>query len=431
MNAETIRQRLAERGLYSRLRALLREGDELYLVGGALRDLFLGRESTDFDFAAPYDPTHLAQSFARKTTGHWFFLDAPRRQSRVVVETGEGTTTFDFAPLRADDLPGDLQLRDFTINALALPLHREGDLFDPLGGLDDLASRRLRACSPGVFEDDPLRVLKGVRHAASLGFDLEEETAALMRASARLLEAVAPERIRSELGAIFGEKPIAAPLRLMATLDATDALFRPFDEREFQRGETLARRCEALMARLEEEPSEASLLSEEIEANLTRAALLKMAAFGRGSSPDAMPAWAQKFKLSRRSGAIVSALAGLDPALWTELPAVPPGRARALWIAALGRHPVEALIFLGALGGEEKSNASLVRSALRDFLQHSSNGRVPDLLDGVRAGEILSLPPGLKLGRALARLRKEEIAGRVTTTEEAIRFLTSQSKKMV
>ncbi len=404
---------------------------EIHLVGGALRDLILGRESADFDFATPFDPTPLAQSFARRSAGHWFFLDEPRRQSRVVMGGGEGTTTFDFAPYRAADLEGDLRLRDFTANALALPLHREGDLFDPLGGLGDLSSRRLRACSPGVFEDDPLRVLKGVRHGICLGFDIEEETAALMRASAPRLETVAPERIRSELGAIFGAKPVAASLRLMASLGVTDALFSPLAEREFQSGKALAVRCEELMEMLEDEPSEALILSEETEANVSRAALLKLAAFGRGSSPDAMPAWAQSFKLSRRSGAIVRALAGLDPGMWTDLAAVPPGRPRALRIAALGRHPVEALIFLGALGDGEKSNASVVRSALRDFLQHSENGRVPDLLDGDEAGQILSLPPGPQLGRALAELRKEEIAGRVGTTEEAIRFLKAHAKKMV
>jgi poly(A) polymerase len=429
MRAEVILEKLSLTRVMKDLVGSLPPGRELYLVGGALRDLFLGRRSADFDFATPFDPTPLAQSFARRIGGHWFFLDEPRRQSRV-VEKGEGIT-YDFAPYRAEDLKADLRLRDFTVNALALPLHREGEIFDPVGGLADLEAKRLRACSANVFEDDPLRVLKGVRHCISLGFEIEEQTSLLMRASAPRLGSVAPERIRSELGAIFGAEPVASSLDLMRSLGVTDTLFGSLYDLEFRAGADLAVRCEELMERLRAEPEEAGILMEEIEANFSRAALLKMAALGRGCSPEEMSAWGERFKLSRRSSSIVNTLSRIDPALWNEIGSIPPGRPRALWTAELGRHPVEALIFLGVLGGENESNASIVRGALRDFLRYSDNGRVSDLLDGSKVAGILSLPSGPALGKVLAALRREEISGRVTTPEEAISFLTSERKKRV
>ncbi|MEJ2699806.1 MAG: hypothetical protein P8Z70_09135, partial [Desulfuromonadales bacterium] len=161
-----------------KLTQLLRPGQECFLVGGALRDWLLEKESGDFDFATPFDPTDLAVRFAGEIGGKWFFLDEARRQSRIVADTEKGTVTYDFAPFRAPDLEGDLIRRDFTINALAFPLGKgEGeDLLDPLRGEEDLKEHLIRACSAECLREDPLRILKGVRHAVALGFRIEPQT---------------------------------------------------------------------------------------------------------------------------------------------------------------------------------------------------------------------------------------------------------------
>jgi hypothetical protein len=112
---------------------------------------------------------------------------------------------FDFSPLRAPDLNGDLALRDFTINSMAIDLAQISPLriIDPLGGRNDLARKRLHICSPTVLDDDPLRILKGLRHCATLGLRLSHETSTACATTARGLAKIAPERVRSEMAGIF------------------------------------------------------------------------------------------------------------------------------------------------------------------------------------------------------------------------------------
>lgn len=409
-------------------------GDEGgWLVGGAVRDMFLGRPISDIDLAFPGDPTPLARAFARQTGGHWFFLDPQRNQSRVAIRDEDECRTIDFAPLRESDLTGDLRLRDFTINALAIPLKREGpgDLLSLPGALSDLENRILRGCSAGVFNDDPLRVLKGVRHAVTLGFAVEGETLESMRSAAPAIPGVAPERLRAELGKIFSAAPVASALDLMCSLDLAEPLFGADVRRFWDNGTRLAVRCEKLLETLGRDGGAPSLAGEEIEENLPRGALLKLAAFGRPLSSPEMIAWASRFKLSRRAGAILSALSHLDPAPAQEMESIPPGRPRAVWVAAFGRHPVEALIFLALLRQEEPSaSARILRPFLHDFLRYSEDGRVPDLVDGRWMRQHLGIT-GPAIGEALVALRKEEAAGRVRNVAEGRKFLEFFVKKEI
>jgi hypothetical protein len=114
---------------------------------------------------------------------------------RVAFRAG---STVDFTPLHGETIEDDLATRDFTVNAMARPLEG-GDLVDPLGGEEDLAARRLRAVSPSVFEDDPLRLLRAARLEDELGFRLDEETERLVRESAARAADSAGERILGEL----------------------------------------------------------------------------------------------------------------------------------------------------------------------------------------------------------------------------------------
>jgi hypothetical protein len=106
-------------------------------------------------------------------------------------------STVDFTPLRGG-IEEDLRTRDFTINAIAIPV-AGGERIDPLKGFPDLQARRLRAVSGTVFEDDPLRLLRAVRLEDELGFALEEQTERLVSAHAELVTKPAGERILGEL----------------------------------------------------------------------------------------------------------------------------------------------------------------------------------------------------------------------------------------
>jgi tRNA nucleotidyltransferase/poly(A) polymerase len=167
--------------------------DEAYLVGGAVRDELLGRPVVDVDVACP-DPVGAARSYADKAGGALFRLSERHGAWRVVFRDGR---TVDFTPLPRG-LDADLATRDFTVNAIAVPVEG-GDPIDPLGGLPDLEARSLRAVAPTVFDDDPVRLLRAVRLEDELGFLLEPETEARVRSAAPRVGEPAGERILAEL----------------------------------------------------------------------------------------------------------------------------------------------------------------------------------------------------------------------------------------
>jgi tRNA nucleotidyltransferase/poly(A) polymerase len=166
---------------------------EAWVVGGAIRDELLGRPVVDLDVACR-DPEAAARAYARAGGGAPFALSDRWGAWRVALEDGR---TVDFTLLR-DGIEDDLATRDFTVNAIAVPVGG-GDHVDPYGGRADLESRTLRAVTPTVFADDPLRLLRAVRLEDELGFRLDPETERLMREHAALVTRPAGERILGEL----------------------------------------------------------------------------------------------------------------------------------------------------------------------------------------------------------------------------------------
>jgi Poly A polymerase head domain len=169
------------------------EGEEAWIVGGAVRDELLGREVIDVDIACA-DPKRAARAYARRAGGAPFPLSERHGAWRVALD---GDRTVDFTPLPGG-IEQDLASRDFTINAIAVPL-AGGEPLDPHGGLADLEARRLRAVTPTIFEDDPLRLLRAVRLEEELGTELDPETESLARKHAALVTRPAGERILAEL----------------------------------------------------------------------------------------------------------------------------------------------------------------------------------------------------------------------------------------
>jgi poly(A) polymerase len=195
--------------------------DRAWLVGGALRDELLGRETTDFDIAVPGEARGLARELARRAGGHPFSLSEAFGAWRVIAR--DHTWQVDLTPLLGDSLVEDLGRRDLTINAIARPLAGE-ELIDPFGGQADLEARRLRMVGPDAFPDDPLRTIRLARLAAELEFQIEPETAASAAASAPGLTSVSPERVFGELRQILIGERAPAGLRAMEALGATAAV---------------------------------------------------------------------------------------------------------------------------------------------------------------------------------------------------------------
>jgi tRNA nucleotidyltransferase/poly(A) polymerase len=215
------------------VRSVLPEHLTIYLVGGALRDLLLGRPIRDFDFVVKQDAIKIARAVANSfpcagfgmiKKADFYPLDTERDTGRVIVTGEDGKrTVLDFGAFRGSDLEADLSGRDFTLNAIAYNLS-DNTIHDPLGGAMDLKEKRLRACSPSTFLDDPLRILRGVRMAANFGFSILPEARKAMKESSNLLSMVSPERMRDELFRILAGSQPAACLRALDLLGALNLM---------------------------------------------------------------------------------------------------------------------------------------------------------------------------------------------------------------
>ncbi len=189
------------------------------LVGGAVRDLLLGRPIHDWDLVVERDAISLARATADRLDAAFYPLDEERDTGRVVIFDADGSRTFiDFALRRGSDWRTDLEARDLTVNAIALRLGGDAELFDPFNGRPDLEARLVRAVTEHSFRDDPVRMMRAVRLAGELGFQIEPQTAAWIRRDAALLVDVSVERARDELAKLLALPDALAGIRQMDEL---------------------------------------------------------------------------------------------------------------------------------------------------------------------------------------------------------------------
>ncbi len=177
----------------------MRHDQPVYLVGGSVRDILLGRTCKDLDFAVPERAIELAFKVADVLEVPAYVLDQERDTGRVLLPD-EGMT-LDFAGFRGDSLKADLSDRDFTVNAIALPVAAQNysSLIDPCNGIRDLAEELFRQTNKDAISDDPVRAMRGLRLALQLGFSLETATSTAIRDAGPFLKNVSCERVRDEL----------------------------------------------------------------------------------------------------------------------------------------------------------------------------------------------------------------------------------------
>lgn len=179
----------------------------IYLVGGSVRDLLLGHETHDLDFAVDGDGLEVARHIANRLGAAYVGLDRDRRTGRIVLPVKNKTRSYiDVASLRGRDLLSDLLDRDLTINAIALEHRDDGTwhIIDPLNGYQDLDAGIVRATSSSSFVNDPIRTLRAVRIQFQLGYTIEPQTLDQLRSAVSLLQQISPERIRDEWFRILG-----------------------------------------------------------------------------------------------------------------------------------------------------------------------------------------------------------------------------------
>jgi len=224
-------------------------GWPLYLVGGAPRDLILGRPSKDLDLLVEGDAIQLADKLVRSNGGRivshrrfgtavWHVPASQVSQTRVVgsAHADAQPMALDLITARTESYSGpahlphvesgtildDLRRRDFTMNALAIRLDggHFGELLDAYGGLDDLSRGVVRVLHGKSFIDDPTRIFRAVRYEKRLAFRMTPRTLELARAAAMYIDLLSAKRVRHELELILLEDRVAAILRTLARIGA-------------------------------------------------------------------------------------------------------------------------------------------------------------------------------------------------------------------
>ena len=206
-------------------------GRELFLVGGSVRDRLLRRASPDWDFATDATPPETEAILAKpwplgthvaiyKIGERFGTIGAIIDGRRVEITTYRGEHYQDSRKPDVEfigSLKEDLSRRDFTINAMAMSV--DGKVVDPFGGKSDLVGRYIRAVGSPVerFREDPLRMLRAVRFACQLGFEIERDTYAAMIRNARMLQKISWERRAEETSKILTSPRPSEGLRLLHT----------------------------------------------------------------------------------------------------------------------------------------------------------------------------------------------------------------------
>ncbi len=174
-------------------------GAQAWFVGGAVRDELLGRTVVDVDVVCR-EPAEAARAYAKASGGAPFALSEKHASWRVVRRDGR---TVDFTPVHGT-IEADLARRDFTINAIALPVDGSEHV-DPCGGREDLELREIRAVTESVFDDDPLRLIRAVRLADELTFGIAPLTRQLIVDKGELVTQAAGERVLAELARLSAD----------------------------------------------------------------------------------------------------------------------------------------------------------------------------------------------------------------------------------
>ncbi len=457
---------------------------DVWLVGGAVRDAIRGRDFHDIDLAVAGDAQPIGAAVAQHLGGTAVPIE-PWNIARVALP-GDTEAAHPFII----DIVGyhgsleeNLRSRDFTVDAMAVPLsswdtdERFADIIDPMDGRADLVRGVLRATSDDVFRADPGRMLRGVRLANQLAFRMEPDTARAIRRDAHLLDRVSAERVRDEFMAILAAQGSRVQLevldrldllcRVVPELEATRNCDQPRAHHywdvwghslhcvEYAEAVTAGHRNNAIYTLAPWTAAEDAHFSEIIGDGHTRRTVLKLAALlhdiakPQTKGPDQngrirflghseqgaeivetrLPA----LRLSNRTTALVSAMVlhHLRPSQLRDGDSMPSPRAiyryhRDLGDAAVGTLYLAMADFLAARGPElspERWNnyARMIATVLEAGGDPPNREKGPRaLVNGRDLMDTLNIPSGPRIGALLERLREAEAVGEITTQADAL-----------
>jgi len=440
--------------------------ENLYLVGGTVRDLLLGHFPKDIDLVCR-NAKKVASDISKRNNATLVSMEKkPHEPCYRIVDRENPDVFIDIAEMRGNDILEDLKNRDFTMNAMAVEIKgagTAGELIDPVHGAQDIREKVIRMASDRALVSDPLRILRAIRHAATLNFSIDDATQREMQSSAGLLTCVSAERILTELLLILASKRGALHFGKMDALGILEVLFpeimpmKVCDQNGYHHKDVWGHSLlvmEKMEGILNDLPEYFGGVSGEIVDNLSsgRIPLLKLASLfhdigkpvTKGQRPDARITFyghdkagadivrhiAERLRMPNRSRALMVSIVRehLKPLVLSR----PETRSTSLvrWFRRLRDDAVPVLILgmadimssLGPASGVEYRNGVIA------WIQESMHSYFSSLRQKIEApllitGDdliVMGMEPGTVLGNLLYRLRFAQDTGKITSREEAL-----------
>jgi putative nucleotidyltransferase with HDIG domain len=430
---------------------------ETWLVGGVVRDALVGRPLLDIDLATSADPEATARHLARQIGGAPFPLGDAFGCWRIADDR-----QFDVCALRGDGIEADLGARDFTVNAMALPLVGAPEIIDPQHGLRDLEHGTVRMVSAASIDEDPLRMLRAARIAHLFDWQVEEHTVAAIRERAARASEPAGERTFAELRMLLLHPEARRGWRLLQQL-GLDATLLP--ELDACRGMAQSRfhhldvhdhtlavldNCEDLLGAtdfwlplpdgVDREPwSEQQRLVVLLAAlchDLGKPATRQLREDGRVSfvghdsvGAELVDALAERWRWSGAIRRNVKALVDTHLLLGFLLHTERGARERWRLLRRFGDVAAEAVVLsvgdrLATAGPDDRrrwvrAHLELAREVWADHWREQRDGRPEPLLDGQAIAQAAGIEPGPQLGELVIALAEAQAIGEVTTRAQA------------
>jgi len=445
-------------------------GGGAWAVGGGLRDALLRRAVADLDVAVAGDAAEAASTLARAHGARRFRLSA--RFGAWRVYGGRLPYTVDLTPLQGGTIEDDLDRRDLTVNALALPVDGRDAILDRHRGLDDLAARRLRLVSPAALRADPVRLVRLARLAHQLDFSIAPEAVERARADAPALVGAPGERVMEEVARMLR---LPRAWRGLERLDEIGVLGALVPELEAGRGlaqtpyhhlDVLGHTLEVVRhtAEITEDPTPAfrslgprvaEVLAAPLADGLSRGQALLLSALLHDMAKPATvattpegritfmghdvlgaaeaDAWCRRMRTSTRLRETV-ALSVRQHLPLGFLVHREPLSLRQIWRYLESTRPCEVDIIvlsvadrLATRGPRTRESAiarhlALARQVAEVHFRLVDRGPVRPLVAGDELARVLGREPGPWLSALLTRLREEQVVGAVRTSDEAVRF---------
>jgi poly(A) polymerase len=465
----TLEDRLGAAASVTAVRGALGGGEGAWIVGGTVRDALLGRPLVDVDLAVAADPREAARAVAAEARGPLFPLSEAFGAWRVLSR--DRSFTCDVSPLQAPTIEEDLARRDFTVNAMAVPV-AGGALLDPEGGVRDLEAGVLRVLEAAgdAYAADPLRPLRLARLATELPLRPESRTAELTRGAAPRVTEASAERLWGELRRIVVAPRIVEGVRLADDLGLVEAVLPELhalhgvQQSTFHHLDVFDHTLEALAHLLELErslgevfgtsaPELAAVLEEPLGDGLTRGGGLRFAtllhdvgkpatrgvrADGRGYSfighdrvgAELALGACRRLRTSERLAAFTADTARRHLVLGFLVHERPLSR-RAVYGYLTTCEPVEVEVTLltcadrlatrGANAGPAiAAHLDLARELMAEALRWRRAGPPRPAVRGDELARALGIAPGPELGRILSRLQEARFTGEAPEPESAL-----------